>query len=162
MIFIKRHILHEILAHLEAGEITLISGARQVGKTTLMKEIQNILDKKNQKTFYFNLDFDSDFSYFEFQEKLLQKIKLELGEAKGFIFIDEIQRKENAGLFLKGLYDRNLPYKFIVSGSGSMELKEKIHESLTGRKRVFELSTITFKEFVNYKIDYRYENNLFQ
>jgi predicted AAA+ superfamily ATPase len=32
-------------------------------------------------------------------------------------FIDEIQRKENAGLFLKGIYDLGLPYKFIISGS---------------------------------------------
>ena len=56
-----------------------------------------------------------------------------------YAFIDKIQRREDAGLFLKGLYDLNLPYKFIVSGSGSIELKEKIHESLVGRKRVFDL-----------------------
>ena len=55
----------------------------------------------------------------------MNKIKLHLGEQKGYVFIDEIQRKENAGLFLKGLFDRHLPYKFIVSGSGSIELKEK-------------------------------------
>ena len=54
----------------------------------------------------------------------------------------------------------NLPYKFIVSGSGSVELKEKIHESLAGRKRMFELGTVAFDEFVNYKTDYKYENKL--
>jgi hypothetical protein len=54
----------------------------------------------------------------------------------------------------------NLPYKFIVSGSGSLELKEKIHESLAGRKLVFELSTLNFVEFANYKTEYRYENDL--
>lgn len=160
MKFIKRQILPEILSHLSAREMTLISGARQVGKTTLMKEIKNILDRQKKLTLFFNLDFESDFNYVESQEKFLQKIKLEFGEKSGVIFIDEIQRKENSGLFLKGLFDKNLPYKFIVSGSGSMELKEKIHESLTGRKRTFELSTITFREFVNYETDYRYENNL--
>jgi len=36
----------------------------------------------------------------------------------------------------------NLPYKFIVSGSGSIKLKETIYESLVGRKRIFELSTL--------------------
>ena len=61
---------------------------------------------------------------------------------------------------MKGLYDMNLPYKFIVSGSGSLELKEKIHESLAGRKRIFELSTLSFTEFVNHKTDYQYEHNL--
>jgi len=160
MLLIKRKILPEILAHLSSKEITLITGARQVGKTTLMKEMKYILEQKNLKTLYFNLDFESDFDYLKSQGRFLQKIKLELGEEKGIIFIDEIQRKENAGLFLKGLFDSDLPYKFVVSGSGSMELKEKIHESLTGRKRVFELSTITFREFVNYKTGYHYENNL--
>lgn len=157
---IKRRILPPICSHLSAKEITLITGARQVGKTTLMNEIKNILDKKGQKTLYFNLDFESDFGYLKSQELFLQKINLEIGNNKGYIFIDEIQRKENAGLFLKGLFDRGLTHKFIVSGSGSMELKEKIHESLTGRKRVFELSTVTFIEFVNYKTGYRYEDNL--
>jgi predicted AAA+ superfamily ATPase len=76
------------------------------------------------------------------------------------VFIDEVQRKESAGLFLKGLYDMNLPYKFIVSGSGSLELKEKIHESLAGRKRVFELTTLDFVEFANFRTNYHYENNL--
>ncbi len=98
--------------------------------------------------------------FFSTQEKLLNKIRLELGTEKGFVFIDEIQRKENAGLFLKGIYDMGLPYKFIISGSGSIELKEKIHESLAGRKRLFELSTVTFMEFVDFRTDYHYSNRI--
>ena len=160
MNLIKRKILPDVLKHLAAPEITLITGARQVGKTTLINEVKNILDKQNKKTLYFNLDFEADFFYFESQEKLIQKIELELGDNKGFVFIDEIQRKENAGLFLKGLFDRSERYKFIVSGSGSVELKEKTHESLTGRKRIFELPTITFWEFLNYKTGYKYENKI--
>jgi len=61
---------------------------------------------------------------------------------------------------LKGLFDLKLPYKFILSGSGSLELKQKIHESLVGRKRLFELTTVTFEEFINHRTDYRYEDNL--
>ncbi len=90
----------------------------------------------------------------------LQKIHLELGKDGGVIFIDEIQRKENAGLFLKGLYDQDLPWKFVVSGSGSIELKEKISESLAGRKRMFELSTVSFGEFLDFKTGYRYTDKL--
>jgi predicted AAA+ superfamily ATPase len=89
----------------------------------------------------------------------LSKIKLEIGD-DGFVFIDEIQRKEDAGLFLKGIYDRNLKYKFIVSGSGSLELKEKINESLAGRKRLIEMHPVNFDEFVNYKTGYKYEERL--
>lgn len=157
---IQRQILPKILSHVSAREMTLITGARQVGKTTVMKEVKDSLDKQGKQTLFFNLDFETDFTYIESQNKFLQKVKLEFGENPGVIFIDEIQRKENSGLFLKGLFDKDLPYKFIVSGSGSMELKEKIHESLTGRKRTFELSTISFREFVNFRTDYHYENNL--
>jgi uncharacterized protein len=68
--------------------------------------------------------------------------------------------RQDAGLFLKGLYDLKLPYKLIVSGSGSLELKERIHESLVGRKRLFELTTLSFEEFVDFKTGYKYGDNL--
>jgi len=105
-------------------------------------------------------DFEDDFHHVSSQGALLQKIHLELGKSGGVVFIDEIQRKENAGLFLKGLYDQGLSWKFVVSGSGSMELKEKISESLAGRKRSFELSTVSFSEFADFRTEYRYTDKL--
>lgn len=157
---IKRAIFPQVAKHLSNPEITLIIGARQVGKTYLMEMLKDSLEKRGEKALFLNLDIDSDLQFFTSQSILLNKIKLHLGEQKGYVFIDEIQRKENAGLFLKGLYDRHLPYKFIVSGSGSIELKEKIHESLSGRKRMFELTPLTFTEFVNFKTTYQFENDL--
>jgi predicted AAA+ superfamily ATPase len=160
MHIIKRDLFEEIKNHLSAKEISLIIGPRQVGKTTLMLLLKEYLEKKGEKTLFLNLDVEADKQYFVSQEALIRKINLEFGKEKGYVFIDEIQRKENAGLFLKGIYDLNLPYKFIVSGSGSLDLKEKIHESLVGRKRMFELYPISFKEFVNFKTNYRYEESL--
>ncbi len=160
MIMIKRLLLGEIKSHLSNKEFSLIIGPRQSGKTTLMLLLKDYLLKKGEKVVFLNLDVESDRIHFLSQERLISKIKLELGRNKGFIFIDEIQRKENAGLFLKGIYDIGLPYKFIISGSGSLDLKEKIHESLVGRKRIFELTTVNFKEFVNYKTGYSYEDRL--
>jgi len=157
---IKRTLFSDLLDHLDKKEISLLVGPRQSGKTTLLFLLKDYLEKRGDKCVYLNLDIESDKRYFESQEALLNKISLEVGTNKAFIFLDEIQRKENAGLFLKGLYDMLLPYKFIISGSGSVELKEKIHESLAGRKRLFELSTLSFEEFVNYKTEYKYENKL--
>lgn len=157
---IKRQIFEEIKAHLEKKEISFIVGPRQAGKTTLMLLLKEFLEKNGQKTVFFNLDIEADRQFFVSQQALLKKIQLETGEDKTYVFIDEIQRKINAGVFLKGLYDMNLPYKFIVSGSGSVELKERIHESLVGRKRIFNLSVLSFLEFVNYRTDYRYEAKL--
>lgn len=157
---IKRKIFDELKDHLDKKEITLIVGPRQAGKTTLMLLLKEHLEAQGKKTVFLNLDIEADKQFFTSQDQLLRKIALEVGESEGYVFIDEIQRKEDAGLFLKGLYDMNLPYKLIVSGSGSVELREKIHESLAGRKRMFELSTISFIELVNYKTGYRYETNL--
>ena len=159
--FIKRTIYDYIFDHLSAKEITLITGPRQAGKTTIMESLKSELDKKGEKTLFLSLDFEKDAPYFKSQISLVDKINLETGgKDRIFVFIDEIQRKENAGLFLKGIYDMHVPHKFIVSGSGSLELKEKIHESLAGRKQIFEVNTLSFKEFVNFKTDYKYADRL--
>ncbi len=157
---IYRTLIENVKNHLSSKEITILIGARQVGKTTLLKALLKELDNIGEKYLFLNLDIERDAYFFSSQELLLQKIRLELGDNKGYVFIDEIQRKENAGIFLKGLYDRDLPYKFVVTGSGRLELKEKIHESLAGRKRMFELSPVSFLEFVNYKTNYAYQDNL--
>jgi len=157
---IKRIILNDLKEHLLKKEFTLITGPRQAGKTTLMFLLQDHLLKKGEKSVFLNLDIESDREFFKSQQSLVNKIRLELGSRGGFVFIDEIQRKENAGLFLKGIYDMMLPYKFIISGSGSIELKEKIHESLAGRKRLFEVWTVSFLEFVNYRTNYKYEDRI--
>jgi predicted AAA+ superfamily ATPase len=157
---IKRKLFSELVDHLPQKEMSLIIGPRQAGKTTLMEMLQKHLDNRGERTLFLNLDIEWDRPHFESQAALIKKIELELGHRQGYIFIDEIQRKDDAGLFLKGLFDLKLPYKFILSGSGSLELKQKIHESLIGRKRLFELSTITFEEFINHRTDYRYEEDL--
>ncbi|MGQ9856662.1 MAG: ATP-binding protein [Fervidobacterium sp.] len=159
MRLIKREIVKELREHLQKPEITFLVGPRQAGKTTILRILENELKAQGKKTLFLNLDIEEDKMHFSSQSSLLKKIELEIGK-EGFVFIDEIQRKEDAGVFLKGIYDMGLPYKFIVSGSGSVELKEKLHESLAGRKRLFEISTLSFEEFVNFKTDYRYETNL--
>ncbi len=161
--FIKRTLYNDIIEHLTAKEITLIVGPRQAGKTTIMETIRGELDKKGEKTLFLSLDFEKDVPHFKSQSAFIEKINLETGRnAKAFIFIDEIQRKENAGIFLKGIYDMHLPHKLIISGSGSLELKEKIHESLAGRKQIFEVNTLSFEEFINFKTDYKYYDRLIE
>jgi predicted AAA+ superfamily ATPase len=157
---IKRSILPQLISHLDEKEITMLIGPRQSGKTTLLGLLSDHLKGQGKKTLYLNLDLEDDIRDTSSQQKLIQRLKLGLGDQKGYVFIDEIQRKENAGIFLKGIYDTHSEFKFIVSGSGSMELKEKISESLAGRKRVFEIETLSFEEFFNYKTGYEYEGRV--
>jgi len=156
---IKRYLLPKLIDHLSNPEISLIIGPRQSGKTTLMRLLIDHLASDGKRSVFLNYDLEKDKPFFKTQENLLTKIKLEIGE-DGYVFLDEIQGKENAGLFLKGLSDMKLPYKFVVSGSGSLELKEKIFESLAGRKRVFSLYPLSFFEFLDYKTAYTYEQRL--
>lgn len=146
--------------HLDKKEISVVIGPRQAGKTTVLLRLKDFLASQNKNVLFLNLDIETDKQFFSSQEALLSKIRLEFGDEPGYVFIDEIQRKQNAGIFLKGIFDMNLRYKFIVSGSGSLELKEQIHESLTGRKRIFELNTVSFEEFINYKTGYKYEDRI--
>lgn len=158
--YIRRTLLPQLIDHLGKPEITLLVGPRQAGKTTLLKQLESIQQSSGGKTLWLNLDFEEDSRHVASQAALLQRIRLELGSDDGVVFIDEIQRKTDAGLFLKGIYDQGLPYKFVVSGSGSIELKEKINESLTGRKRLFELLPVSFREFADFRTDYRYSDRL--
>ena len=157
---IKRRILSQLQEHLLSDQMTIVTGPRQVGKTYLMSELQKQLQNKGEKTIWLNLDNEEDKQKFTSQADLLAYIELQVGKDKATVFIDEIQRKENAGLFLKGIFDMNTPYKFVVSGSGSLELKAKISESMAGRKQLFTVDPISFEEFVNFKTNYQYEDRL--
>lgn len=157
---IQRTLEAGLKQHLTAREMSLIVGPRQAGKTTLMRSVQTELQKAGERTLWFSLDRMADEQFFVSQESLVRKMEQEVGSRRSFVFIDEIQRREDAGRFLKGLYDMDLPYKFILSGSGSVELKERIHESMAGRKRIFELTTVTLQEFLNWKTDGRYREDI--
>ncbi len=160
MDFIKRKLEDSLNEHLEKKEITLILGPRQAGKTTMMRRMKSQLEEDGKSTLFLNLDIDRDWQYVKTQSSLVRYISAAFGDGSGYVFIDEIQRKQDAGRFLKGIYDMDLPYKFIVSGSGSLELKENVVESLAGRKRIFELNPISYIEFLQYKTDYQYEDRI--
>lgn len=153
---VLREIFPQIKKHLRDKEITVITGARQTGKTTLLLQLKDYLikDKKisSRKIKIFNLDLITDLTLFRDQADFIKYLKDELRiNGNLYIFIDEVQRLENPGVFLKGIYDLMLPVKFVVTGSSSLEVKAKISESLAGRKRIFSLYPFSFCEFLSFK-----------
>lgn len=157
MRFIPRLVYFQLLQHLDKPEISLLLGPRQAGKTTLIEKLQETLMQKNQPTVFLNLDVIEDRQFFTSQHTLLDFIEKKTGKRKAYVFIDEISRLENAGLFLKGLYDLRSNRKFVVTGSGSLELKEDVIEPLTGRKKIFYCFPLSFTEFAAYKLDVPHE-----
>ena len=152
---IERNIYQNLKKHLKEKEITVLVGPRQTGKTTLILELYKELKAENQdKIFYFNLDRLKDLSFFSSQEEVIKFISSRIQKGKKnkiYFFVDEAQRVENAGRFFKGIYDLGLPIKLVLTGSSSLDIKDKMQESLAGRKKVFHLFTLSFREFLKYK-----------
>lgn len=122
-------------------KIIILYGARQVGKTTLVKQIVSKFPKKQVK--YFSAD----------EEIVRNQIKptsyLELKNAVGepdILIIDEAQRITDIGLVLKILFDNNPKTQIIVTGSSSLDLANKVNEPLTGRSVEFTLFPLSIQE----------------
>jgi hypothetical protein len=152
--YISRDIMPRVLRWLGEKEILAIVGARQAGKSTLLKAIIRFLLEeekvKGQDIFYFNLDDPRMVEFLSSPEDFIKFIR-SLSSRRPYIFIDEAQRLSNAGLFLKYIYDLGLEFKLIITGSSSLELKSKIFETLTGRKIIFYLTPFNFNEFLKTK-----------
>lgn len=149
--FIKRDMLNEVIKWLGKEEIVTLTGPRQAGKTTvLLKTIEYLLKERKENPsniYYFNFDqviFKDEFSQ---PQTLLSFVKSRSNPGKIFLFLDEVQRLKEPGVYLKILYD--LPeklFKIIVSGSSSLLLRAKTQEHLTGRQIAFHLLPLSFKE----------------
>lgn len=137
---------------MESSEISLVLGPRQAGKTTILEKLREELQDAGKATVFLNLDITEDKQWFSSQHALIELVERRVGSGRAYVFIDEISRLENAGLFLKGLYDLKSGHKFVVTGSGSLELKSNIIEPLTGRKQTFYCNPLSFTEFAAYKL----------
>ena len=151
-----RRIQPLILNWIDEPEIVVIKGARQVGKTTLVQQIiYDLIHKAKvhpEDIFYFSFD-DRDlrnlvlgdpksvFNFIRQQSRGTEKDRL-------FIFFDEIQKAPLMLEILKIYYDSNKDYKFIITGSSSLELSKGVSESLLGRVINFHLHSLTFQEIL--------------
>lgn len=149
--FFYRSQLADIEKWISEPDIVVLIGPRQSGKTTILyKLIENLLHTPVQpdSIFYFNCDNLAIRTAFDDIPGFIRFIEQMTSSKSPYIFIDEVQRIENPGLFLKQLYDLKLGYKIIVSGSSSLEIRSKIKESLTGRKIQFSVLPFDFGEFI--------------
>jgi len=149
MKYINRDLEKQISKWLFKNKILIIYGARQVGKTTLVKRILN--EKGNLKN-YFNCEELSTKDIIESANA--ERMKMFFGDNK-LIVLDEAQKIQNIGLNMKIFHDRYPEIQIIATGSSSFDLSNKINEPLTGRALDFFLLPISINEILkenNYSV----------
>ena len=145
---LEREIIKNILKHFDSPDIIVIHGARQVGKTCILKYLQNRFDNEGENTFYIDLE---DLRFLDIFNKGVQFVikyleeKGALETGKLYLFVDEIQYLDNPSNILKLMRDQySHKIKLFVSGSSSFEIKSKFKDSLVGRTVEFEIFNLSF------------------
>lgn len=147
-----RKVLQEIMKYIESKEIIVLTGMRQVGKTTLYRIIFDSINSDN-KIF---LDVENPIDQKVFEEEDFNNIVRNFerlgidSKKKMYTFIDEIQAMPGIVKAIRYLYD-NYDIKFFITGSSSFYLKSLFTESLAGRKFLFEMFPLDFEEFLIFK-----------
>lgn len=137
---VNRTISQKIKDALFKDKVVIVYGARQVGKTTLVKQI---LQQFPQKSLYLNCDEP------DIRQALTDRTSTELKQFLGdsdLVVLDEAQRVKNIGLTLKLLIDNYPRMQVMATGSSSFDLSNEISEPLTGRKKEFHLFPFSIEE----------------
>jgi len=145
MLKIDRYIKNNIVKKLQPNKVVVLYGPRQVGKTTLVKEI---LENVKGKYLFLNGENKSVQKWMSSQE--VDIFRQYLGDNK-LLVIDEAQKIPNIGLNLKLIVDHFDGIKVLATGSSSFELANQVGEPLVGRKWQFTLYPISQLELRNYE-----------
>ncbi|MFZ2969809.1 MAG: ATP-binding protein [Minisyncoccia bacterium] len=158
--FKKRLILSQIEKHIDHKNAIVITGMRQVGKTTLMRCVFDEIKDKPKLWFDFENPLDQkifeDIEYRNIFENLKNQSKAKDNE-RILVFIDEIQNFPEITKVMKFLIDQ-YGVKFFVTGSSNFYLKNLFPESLSGRKFLYELSPLSFREYLYFKEKISFED----
>ncbi len=140
--YIHREIQTKIKKNLFKKQTLILYGARQTGKTTLVKKI--LKNYHGKKTKYINCD-EGDYRRLLSEAETSLQLKQIIGESK-LVVLDEAQQVKNIGLKLKLLIDTFADQQIIATGSSSFDLGQKLIEPLTGRAIEFWLYPFSLKE----------------
>lgn len=145
----NRNVYPALLAHTHKKQITVLTGMRRTGKTTLIKQL--VEGSAIRQKFYFDLErIDNRSLFSEANYETIIYALTQQGAVfneKVLIAIDEIQLVPNLPSVLKYLYDA-YDIKFIVTGSSAYYMKNMFSESLAGRKKIFEIYPLNFSEML--------------
>jgi predicted AAA+ superfamily ATPase len=136
---IQRSIINEIKKEFFQKKAIIILGARQVGKTTLLKELL----KEEENVLW--LDAENPDVHLIFENATATRLQAYF-EKNVFVVVDEAQKINNIGSKLKLITDYIPEVQVIATGSSAFELRNKLNEPLTGRKFEHKLYPLSFAE----------------
>jgi len=144
----RRKLFDKLVAHLAKKEFSIITGARQTGKSTLLHQLEDYCKTADLTTVFLNLENKSVLA--ELNNHPLNLFGfLPVSNQRIIVFIDEIQYLDDPSNFLKILFDEHvIQIKLVVTGISAFYLDEKFNDSLAGRKRIFNLLTCDFDEYL--------------
>lgn len=157
MSYILRAIEKQIIDRLDDKKVIVIYGPRQVGKTTLIKQIGEQAKAKFGKVKIVNGENVEVRKWLGSLDEA--KMRDFIGQTK-LLIIDEAQRIENVGLNLKIMTDQIPEVKIIATGSSSFELSNQVGEPLVGRKWQFSLFPLAQMELAKTETLFETEQNL--
>lgn len=140
---INRTITEKIRNNFYKGKAIIVIGARQVGKSTLLKMLIS-----NEKREILSWDGDEPDIRLMLENATSDFLRQHIGQAE-ILVIDEAQHIKNIGITLKLIVDKIPHVQVLVSGSSAFELANEINEPLTGRKYEYQLMPFSSQELVN-------------
>ncbi len=146
--YIERRIETEVRSRIDDGKIIVLLGARQTGKTTLVRHLLADSDIRDAGVLSMNGDDPADRTVLEYKGFSLEGFRRIVGGMRTF-FVDEAQGVPGIGRTLKLIHDAIPDLRIIVTGSSSFELSGQVGEPLVGRKFEYSLAPLSFAELAN-------------
>jgi uncharacterized protein len=152
MMDVRRKLFENIITNFQKKEFDIITGARQTGKSYLLKQLYDELNKAGKQVYMLTLENPEILEAInQHPERIFDYIP-KPGEQRIYLLIDEIQYASNPSNFLKLLFDLyENKIKIIATGSSAFYIDKNFNDSLAGRKRLYELYTLDFEEFITFK-----------
>lgn len=148
----RRKKYEELLEHLPKKEITVLIGARQTGKSTLLRQLAETLTNSGESMVVLNLERKDILLDLNRSPENIFKYFPVRSDTRVYALIDEVQYLDDPTHFLKLLYDEHADrLKLIVTGSSAFYIDRQFKDSLAGRKKIFELPTLDFEEFLQFQ-----------
>lgn len=131
----------------------VLVGARQAGKTTILRALYDRERHEGRAAWFINLE---NLEYLDLLNRSPENIFSILPplppDSRATVFIDEVQYLKDPSNLIKFLFDEHRKrLKLVVTGSSAFYIDQRFRDSLAGRKRLFHLQTLSFAEFLHFK-----------